>query len=70
MELNMKSLSSKPVKVLAAVLAAVVTTAVFGSFETIEYTEAARIQAAQAKAARSINTVKLEPIVVTAQRIA
>lgn len=64
----MKSLSSKPTKVFAAVLAAVVTTVIFGSIETIEYTEAARLQNAATKAALATQTVRLETIVVTAPR--
>jgi hypothetical protein len=68
MEKKMKSLSTKPVKVFAAVLAAVVTAAVFGSFEIVEYTEMSRMQDAAARAEPANHTVKLAPIVVTSSR--
>jgi FlaG/FlaF family flagellin (archaellin) len=66
----MKSLSSKFTKLFAVTLAAVVTTVIFGSFEMVEYAEAARLQNAAAKAELASKTVKLDTIVVTAHRAA
>jgi hypothetical protein len=66
----MKSLSSKSTKFFAVTLAVAVNAVIFGSFEMVEYVEAARLQNVAAKAELAAKTVKLDTIVVTAHRIA
>jgi hypothetical protein len=66
----MKSLTTKSTKLFAVTLALAVNAAIFGSFDIAEYTEAARLQSAAAKASLASETVKLDAIVVTARRVA